>query len=526
MRDRIFSSAFYQMTLNGGGGKALRFVPRDPWAGEAEIGLAILRGEFQLGPQKAVLGSFGFIPETVGPRALAALHGYSWLRDLRASSDDNAAARARELTDSWLEWHSRWDAVAWRTAPLAERLTAWLYHFDFLSAAADPAFVERLTASLTAQARHLRRAKPEHPLSAEAFRVIKARLYCDLCLPGFEKRLGADLDSLEKEIGRQLWPDGGQIERNPEALAQVLEDLLEIRATLLDARQDVPQTLQTAIDRIVPLLRALRHGDGQLALFNGGTPGRRPRLDAVFAQTKSRGKPLTSAPHSGFHRLAAGRTVLIVDAGAPPVAGADTDAHAGTLSFEMSVGKDRVIVNCGAYPEGGGRWSRALRTTAAHSTLVVDDTNSAEIHETGGIGRRPSSVDATRRESDGSLFLEASHNGYLRRHGLSHRRALFLSADGADLRGEDELTGTGDKPFAVRFHLHPRVHASLLPDGGGVLLKVGSGAGWRFRASGGEVTLEESIYAGDGFPRRTEQIVVSGATEKGAALVKWRFNRT
>ena len=197
--------------------------------------------------------------------------------------------------------------------------------------------------------------------------------------------------------------------------------------------------------------------------------------------------------------------MVLVDAGRPPPPGLDSHAHAGTLSFELYHGKERVIVNCGAQP-AEGEWLLAQRSTAAHSTIAVDDTNSSALMPDGhGLARPPSEVIARREEAEGNLWLETSHDGYLPNYGLLHHRRLYLSADGADLRGHDRLEGSGGKGFTLRFHLHPSVNASLAQDKQAVLLRLPSGAGFRLRsqvvaspgiAETGEVALGESIYLG------------------------------
>ena len=105
-------------------------------------------------------------------------------------------------------------------------------------------------------------------------------------------------------------------------------------------------------------------------------------------------------------------------------------------------------------------------------------------------------------------------------------RALFLAAHGTDLRGEDRLVGTGGARFTIRFHLHPKVKASLLGDGHGILLRLSGNDVWRFRTSADDIKLEESVYLGHGADvRRTEQIVISGPLSGNGALVKWALSR-
>ena len=199
-----------------------------------------------------------------------------------------------------------------------------------------------------------------------------------------------------------------------------------------------------AIDRMALALRALRHGDGGLALFNGSREDLPSLVDLVLSQAGRSARAPGQIGESGFHRLAAGKSVLIVDAGAPPAPGADRFAHAGTLGFEFSSGKERLIVNCGAAPASGAEWRDALRATDAHSTLIIAGVSSSEIREN-GLGRRPAHVTGQRQAAGGAHWLEASHDGYAGRYGLLHRRILIMRDDGTELRGEDMLIPSGRK---------------------------------------------------------------------------------
>jgi uncharacterized heparinase superfamily protein len=224
----------------------------------------------------------------------------------------------------------------------------------------------------------------------------------------------------------------------------------------------------------------------------------------------------------GFQRLQAGRTVLIVDAGAPAPPGIDRLAHAGTLSFELSIGRERMIVNCGAAPVTGAQWTDAARSTAAHSTLVIADTNSSELKPV-GLGRRPQTVSAERQEANGAHWLEASHDGWRKPFGAVHRRRLYMAESGEDIRGEDVIEASSGQPYTVRFHLHPSVIASMQQDGEAVLLRLPSG-GWRLRAEGAQMALEESVYLGGSEPRRSEQIVLTGFAD-GTQQAKWAITK-
>ena len=193
------------------------------------------------------------------------------------------------------------------------------------------------------------------------------------------------------------------------------------------------------------------------------------------------------------------------------------------LSFELSVGRERIIVNCGAAPAAGPMWRDATRATAAHSTLTVADTNSSEL-KSNGIGRQPEKVETQRQEANGAHWLEASHDGYKKPFGAIHRRRLYLAESGDDIRGEDAIEASSPQPYTLRFHLHPSVNASVQQDGEAVLLRLPSGTGWRLRAEGAKMTLEEGIYLGGADPKRAEQVVLTGYPD-GAQQVKWAISK-
>jgi uncharacterized heparinase superfamily protein len=276
---------------------------------------------------------------------------------------------------------------------------------------------------------------------------------------------------------------------------------------------------------MAPMLRFFRHGDRRLALFNGALEEDGVLIDLVLTRSESKGRAPAQAPDSGFHRLVAEKALVIVDTGAPPPPGFDEEAHAGTLSFELSHERERIIVNCGGYRGAKANWRRVARTSAAHSVLVVADTNSTEIREDGTLGRVPGSVTCEHHEDGGRQWIMGGHDGYRERFGLTYARQMFLAANGEDLRGEDRLSGLPGARFAVRFHLHPAVQASLVEDGGSALLRLPSGSIWRLRSAGAEISLGESIYLGSGEARKTQQVVLSGSVPPEGASVRWAIRR-
>jgi uncharacterized heparinase superfamily protein len=336
-------------------------------------------------------------------------------------------------------------------------------------------------------------------------------------------------------LPRQLLADGGHVERSPQRMLELLIRLIDLRDVFTAARRPLPDSLQITIETMASVVLMLAHGDGQLARFND-TAALDPRLvEAALRRAGGRLRPLNQLPLTGFQRMECARTVALVDCGAPPRHGLDYHAHAGTLAIELSIDGDPLIVNCGAHP-WSREWQQVQRTSAAHSTMIVDNVNSSMLlppkkaigggMKMGGIALKPDIVTSRREETNGQIWLDLSHNGYEEGFGLIHRRRLYLSANGEDFMGEDHLIGKGGNSFALRFHLHPGVQVSITQNGQAALMKLAKGSFWRMRVQGGELALAESAAIGiGGRVRRTQQLVIMGAIESDRTEVKWLIQR-
>jgi uncharacterized heparinase superfamily protein len=372
--------------------------------------------------------------------------------------------------------------------------------------------------------------------------VLIALCYASLCLANQARQIRSASRKLSDELQRQILPDGGHISRNPGALIDLLIDLLPLRQTFAARNIAPPPALLNAIDRMMPMLRFFRHGDGTIALFNGmsGTPS--DLLATLLAYDDTHGTPMASMPHTGFQRLDAGATTVIMDTGTPPPPNVSQDAHAGCLAFELSSGTSRIVINCGMPSTGRDNWRAFARSTAAHSTLTFGETSSCQFVELSAMKKflqgapiigGPETVENFREAVTNGVLLTTSHDGYVPRFGVVHRRVLMISPDGTRLDGEDTVSPApggrikgNNTGYALRFHLHPSVKANRLSDGRGVMLVLPNRDVWTFEALDDKVDLEDSVFlAGTDGPRRTAQIVIRQDSRHASSL-RWSFVRS
>lgn len=505
-----YGNPIYQKILaSGDAPKRLHFTLPDPWPGDAQAGLALIAG------QRSMFDN---------AHSASLRHAGTHLRNLRAVGTDAARQMALHLIDNWLQHHDSWHEDEWAPAILGERVASWIGLYEFYAPAASPDMIARLTLSLHRQWKHLARTLSPTLTGVDGLQAIRGLVYGGLNFDDSEKTLGLAADLLQRQLAVEILPDGGHISRNPSMHFHVLRHLADLRAVFKAAELEAPEIVRISVSSMPPALKFFRQGDGGLSLFNGGIEETPLLIDAVITQAESRGRTLRRLPQMGYERVTAGRSLLIADTGKPPPRWHDATAHAGLLGLEFSQGRERLIVNCGAVENASPEWRMACAATAAHSTLTVEDTNACEILPS-GVASSAIYVTAQRYEQNGSQCIEMTHDGYRNNFGILHQRLLGLSPDGDALHGRDILSGKSGKNFALRWHLHPLVQASLAQSGQAALLRTPSGSGWRFRIERGELGLEPSVYCGNGSPRRSLQLRVTGQTDEAQTTISWTLVR-
>ena len=471
-------------------------------------------------------------------------HGFGWLDDLAAAGDARARRAAQDWLAQWIDRYGQGTGPGWTPDLTGRRLIRWITHALFLMGGPGNTLSEKFLRSLAQQSLFLSRRWHGSAPGLPRFEALTGLLYASLSLEGMESGLDPAIEALDRECDAQVGSDGSIPTRSPEDLLEVFTLLTWAALALSEAGRAPSSAHWSAIERIAPTLRTLRHADGGLARFHGGGRGLPGRLDAALATSGVKsGAPGGRA--MGFARLSAGRTSLIVDAARPPLGRASARGHASTLAFELTSARRPVVVNCGSGAGFGAEWRRAGRASPSHSTLILAARSSSRLGASGEstewLEETPLEVPVELSRTPEGMTFEGGHDGYRRRYGLTHIRKLELSFDGRALSGQDTVmtlnpedratfdtaldrTNLQGIPYAVRFHLHPDVDASLDMDGSAVSIVLKSGEIWIFRVEGGaKPALENSVYLEKHRlkPRSAKQIVLTGSVMQYASRVSW-----
>lgn len=534
-----WATPLHTMRLKGKYPLKLLAVPEDAIPGDARAGKALRAGYFLHRGMKQPVARLDYRKLTLPDEFADYLHGFHWMRDLAAATTrDNAVPVAEAQMRAWLDAHAETPSEpAWRVDNAAWRILHWTAYAPLILSSGDLVYRSLVLNSIARTARHLDRGADKAPAGLARVTAWAGIVAAGLLLPGGEPRRVFGEAGLRRAVEGAFYADGGLISRSPLEQIEAVKLFSMLRATYAVRREDMPGFLAAGLERIVAALLGILHGDGAPGSWQGGAPIDPAFITAIVAASGVRTRPLRQARDWGYQRLSAGTTVIQLDAAPPPVARLGRNACASTGAMELSDGPVRVIVNCGGAAMTGAalpaELAHGLRTTAAHSTLVLDDSNSTAVLPDGSLGKGVSEVELERHELDQGSRLDVTHDGYGRRLGFLHRRILMLSHEGRELRGEDVLLPTARRrrpvacPLAIRFHLGVDIEPTLTADRQGALLRLPNGALWQFRVGAGQISVEDSLWVdGEGRPHPTQQLVVNGIAEAAGTSIGWLLKKS
>jgi uncharacterized heparinase superfamily protein len=380
--------------------------------------------------------------------------------DLNAQGAEQRVGWHRELMLHWVHENPPGRGTGWEPYPTSLRIVNWLKW-----ALAGNVMHRECLHSLAVQTRWLARRLEIHLLGNHLFVNAKALVFAGLFFEGKEAEQWLEMGRriLGKEIPEQILADGGHFERSAMYHAMALEDMLDLLNVFRAYGMDVPVDWLDAYIRMRSWLKVMTHPDGDIALFNDAAFGIAPtwlELDEYAARLwlvrpECVISPLMNLPETGYIRCERAGEVLLLDVG---LVGPDYlagHAHADTLSFELSLFGQRVIVDSGTSTYEKNEERQRQRGTAAHNTAIINGKDSSEVWNGFRVARRAYPILAAIQQKDNQIIVEASHDGYWRLPGKNiHRRKWIWEI--SSLTIEDEVTGSFTNAEA-RFHLHPDI---------------------------------------------------------------------
>jgi len=461
-----------------------------------------------------------------------------WLYNLHYFDDLNAADAGKRcvwhqaLIVRWLLENPPASGNGWEPYPTSLRIVNWMKWL-----AKGNAAVPGMLESLALQAGWLAKRLEWHLLGNHLFANAKALVFAGLLFEGPQAAawLRTGLKIITRELPEQVLADGGNVERSPMYHAIFLEDVLDLVNAAAHWRGVVPDdqvsTWRETAVKMLDWMAGVAHPDGAIALFNDAAFGIAHEMAELQSYAQKVGielganptvvgAKLLHYPYSGYVRLQTPAAVALLDVAPIGPDYLPGHAHADTLSFEMSVHGQRVVVNGGTSRYGLGPERLRERSTAAHSTVVVAGQNSSEVWGGFRVARRAYPFDLQLQDEDGVLKVVCSHDGYKRLPGAPvHRREWVMGA--SSLQVSDTVRG-GTHTALARYILHPGVQVSAAGSNSWQLTLAG-GQNLRVLVLAGNGHLEPASYAPEfGTVLPTQCLAVE--LTQGQARVEWLWS--
>jgi len=367
--------------------------------------------------------------------------------------------RHYRLIKRWIIDNCSGRGLGWDPYPTSRRICNWII-FSQISGGLD--VVSRI--SLAMQADMIMRRMEYHILGNHLIANAKALIFSGLYFIGREAGIWLKKGCmiLSKELSEQVHPDGGHYELSPMYHSIVLMDLLDIIAYFKSMDMKYPENWNIVASRMIRWQAVMTHPDGEISLFNDSAFGIVPDPKSISSYAQHIGllieddvqEGITTLQDSGYIRLENVDAVLIADVAEIGSECQPGHGHADALSFELSLGGRRIIVDSGISLYGRSAERLRQRGTDAHNTVSVDGNNSSEVWSGFRVARRAKIIRRDTNCENNTLVTTGIHDGFRRFPGVQLHTRTWKLYD-RELLIIDKITGSGNHDIKCGLNFHP-----------------------------------------------------------------------
>ena len=448
--------------------------------------------------------------------------GYSQQKKIGGSESVNSS---KKLIFNWLNNHYSKNSFIWNTQITAKRLTNLIYYYDFYAISSDEKEKKLFYELILKHYLMLEAARKFDKIEEISIEVIKILILMRII---FNKNLNKILSELKTQLFKFIDTNGYHRGYNPSYQAEFINQLHEIKNILLYFNMNVYKEIYNQLDNMTSAFNNFFHKDGSIAFFNGSNNAN----DLKYKQIESLISDITPKKldkiENGICIYSDKHKKVFFDIVAPTNKEINKNLHSGTLSLEMSSFGEKIITNCGSVEKRYGKKPEYLRYSAAHSTLIVDNTNISELSKN-SYKRIPKKLSFSHEENDEEVNWIASHDGYKENFNRIIKRKLKIFKRKNFIIGEDSIIlskfNSKKIQYSIRFHLTPICSCLLSNNKKTVFIKTQKNQSWVFNAKSA-INLEDSIYIKDGKTiEKTKQIVISNYADTSKIIEKWSLEK-
>jgi len=462
------------------------------------------------------------------------LHNFLWLSRLDRK---NSKVLVKNIINSWIDIFFNYHQNTWNSKITAERIIAWSSNTDITLEDSDIKYKKKFFISLVKQSNFL--SKNLNTLLDGPSKIIccAAIILSGIIFEKNNSNYKIGIKELEKVIKNYFDESGFPKSRNPEDVFQCLKYLILIREWLKEGQKSIPDFLNNIISKCGNCYSMLSYANKEFPLFNGATEINYKDYDIFLKNLKYK---FSNKSHSiaDYIKIKKKKFEFFIDCGNPPQSIYAKYYQAGCLAFELISNKQKIICNSGYAKYLSPKFTELSRSTAAHSTLYINDTSSCTFYKNDFVNKiygrslisKHRIIEKNYTEDKDFYSISASHNGYEKKFGYIHKRSIKISKKNDEIFCHDELKKTknysGILNYFIRFHIYPNTKIVKTMAGNSVLLSLSNGEGWSLLSETNNLEIEKNIFLGNKNKiMNNECVFISGIIDKEAFSIKWKIER-
>ncbi len=440
------------------------------------------------------------------------LHYFDCLNQLEFENE--GLELQNKIISKWIRENPFGKGTGWEPYPTSLRIINWIkWHFK------TNGLNDEAKLSLWNQVQWLAGRPEYHLLGNHLFINTKALLFACVMF-GQDERSAIyrkALKILKKELSEQFLNDGAHFELSPMYHALAMEDLLDLYQLKSSLPSNFPsQEIREKFLNGMNWLQYMSYSSGELAHFNDCANDIAPTLSELkeLGQMVGMNWALNSDikfnyfKESGFVVFKNETVHLIADIGDIGPDYLPGHAHADSLSFELAIKGQRIIVNSGTGEYGLSEERLRQRSTSAHSTIELDGKSSSEVWSGFRVAQRARITEVEICEDNNRIEFAAVHDGYTRIASKPIHKRQWIVNDGY-LEIIDEVTGSQNS-VQLRYYLHPDIHVEIHDES--ILLRTNSEKLAKIRTKQNVQVLDATYHDKFGSSKKNKCLLITGTT--------------
>jgi len=424
----------------------------------------------------------------------------------------------------WFKKFKYYKKFPWGNLDTSKRFINIVYNYDYICSISNKKEIIQINKILNFHIQRINLEVGLKKIDSISSVEILALVLIECCKNSLNIKINKKIDKL---INIQI--DENFVHKSYNILehAKFLNNLIEIRNIFLFYNIESSQIFKNTILAMTSVLKLYQHTDKSLPLFNGCNNNYKKVIENIFENEQFvKTKTLTNLKN-GIAVYKDLRKILFFDVVQPSNVSFHKELSSGSLSIEISAYGEKIITNCGG-SEIGGKNPAYLKYSAAHSTIILENTNVSEIKEVGLNADFEKKVNFVAKDYENLIILSGTHNGYLSNYKKICKRSLFISKKKELLRGEDTIISTKSiikkNVYHLRFHLMPEISTTITENKKNIIIKTKKNNIWIFK-SNREMIIEKSIFVTNDIANETDQIVISGITSSLKTKIEWSLEK-